>query len=158
AFLSMFSQAMAEDPPSKGKVIALYRILLPLRSTDPVLRWRLLGEIERGMVKAQAKHIAIYQDLLPLSINHAEVPKEKIIAYYLFLSSLILDVNKENKENEEKRKVKFDKSFSEFQQYLRSHKDQRLRNELDFSLLKDLFDRQENHKTRDLFQQITGVI
>jgi CRP-like cAMP-binding protein len=153
--LSLFSQAMTEDPPSNGRIITLYRSLLPLRSTDSVLRWRLLGEIERGMVKTQGKNIAIYQDLLPLSIREAQVPKEKIIAHYLFLSSLLLDVNKDN---EEKQKGEFAESFAEFQQYVQSNNNQRFRNELDFSMLKELFDRQEHQKNRDLFQQITGLI
>jgi hypothetical protein len=82
------------------------------------------------------------------------MPREKIIAHYLFLSSLILDLDS----NKEKQKKEFDKSFAEFQKYIREHKNQRLRNELDFSMLKDVFERQDEQKKRDLFQQVKDVI
>jgi CRP-like cAMP-binding protein len=152
ALLSMFSQALADEKPSKGKIVALYKILLPLKSDDPTLKWRLLGEIERGMVKTQNINIGIYEDLLAMSMKdqEAQAPREKIIAHYLFLSSLILDI--------EKQKEKFDESFSEFLKYVREHKNQHLKNELDFSMLEDLFERQDDQKKHDLFQQVKGLI
>ncbi|HKA54947.1 MAG TPA: cyclic nucleotide-binding domain-containing protein [Candidatus Binatia bacterium] len=152
ALLSMFSQALADEKPAKGKIVALYKILLPLRANDPALTWRLLGEIERGMVKTQDTDMGIYQDLLAISIREAQVPRERIVAYYLFLSSLILNGGTE------KQKGQFDKSFAEFQAYVREHKNQRLRNELDFSLLKAAFDGQGDQRKRDLFQRVKDVI
>ncbi len=152
AILLTFVQELTDKTPTKGKIVALYKILLPLRSNDPTLKWRILGEIERGMVKTQNTNLGIYADLLTMNIKdpEAQAPREKIIAYYLFLSCLILDI--------ENQKERFDESFSEFLKYVREHKNQHLKNELDFSMLEDLFERQDDQKKRDLFQQVKDLI
>lgn len=152
AILFTFVQELTDKTPTKAKIVTSYQILLPLRSNDPTLKWRILGEIERGMVKTQNTNLGIYADLLTMNIkdSEAQAPQEKIIAYYLFLSCLILDI--------ENQKERFDESFSEFLKYVREHKNQHLKNELDFSMLEDLFERQDDQKKRDLFQQVKDLI
>jgi hypothetical protein len=151
AILLTFVKELTEKTPTKGKIVAFYQILLPLRSNDPTLKWRILGEIEKGMFNTQNTNLWIYADLLSMNIEdpEAQAPREKIIAYYLFLSCLILDI--------ENQKERFNESFSKFLKYVGEHKNQHLKNELDFSMLEDLFEGQDQKK-RELFRQVKGYI
>jgi hypothetical protein len=120
AILPIFSQALTDENLSAAKIIALYELLLTLRQDDPSITWRLLGEVERGMVKA--RDLGTYKELLAKSVKNALTPREEIIAYYLFLAVLIVDLDDEK--GNEKQKADFEKTFSEFQRYIGEYKGQ----------------------------------
>jgi CRP-like cAMP-binding protein len=127
--------------------ILFYDQLRRFRPDDPAATLNLLNEIERGITEQPEQYRQVYAEYLRRLLKEDQTPREKIIAYYLFLTVLILD----------NRQEEFRESLSAFQKYAGEHRDQRIKRALDFSLLEELFEKQDREK-QTAFRDVKGLI
>ena len=136
ALFRTYNQALATK--DKGLTTTSYEALLKLN--DSAVTNRLLSEIEVRI--AEGKDQETYEELLATSIDYLDYsPMEKIIAYYLFLAVLILDLD--NKEQE------YEKTLSGFKKHVEAYEGKLIKENQDFSMIETLFG--QDQKKQDLW-------
>ncbi len=92
---------------------AYYEDLLQLH--DPEITSNLLLEIEIRMLEEKdLEKLEMYQEILAMSVNYINIPREKITAYYLGLAVLIL--------NDKHKEIEYDITISDFKRFLKNYK------------------------------------
>jgi CRP-like cAMP-binding protein len=144
SLLDMYYRALEAE--NTGDTIEYFGHLLKLK--DSALTYELLTEIETKI--DDEKYRNIYKRLLSNSLAHIEMPENKIKAYYLFLTVLILD-------NKYKEPV-FKETFTDFEKYVGNYEGPRIKENLDLSHIDDLFMKQDQEKYDLWFKDIKPLI
>lgn len=125
-----------------------YKQLLQL--DDPKLTSDLLFEIELRIVLEEEKDLKMYQDLLAMSVNYINTPREKIIAYYLRLTVLIL--------NDEHKEIKYKVTFSDFKNYVKNRKGLNINKDESLVDIDEIFEKKDQEKQDLWFEHVRPLI
>ena len=125
-----------------------YKQLLQL--DDPKLTSELLFEIELRIILEEEMDLKMYQDLLAISVNNINTPREKIIAYYLRLAVLIL--------NDEHKEIKYKLTFSDFKNYVKNHKGLNFNEDKTLVDIDAIFEKKDQEKQDLWFDHVRSLI
>ncbi len=127
-----------------------YEDLLQLHDLE--ITSSLLLEIEIRMIEQEnIEMLEMYQDLLAMSVNYINIPREKITAYYLSLAVLIL--------NDKHKEIKYERTISDFKRFLKIHKGVDFKNKDKTIADIDVIFEKKNQEKQDLwFKDIRPLI